>query len=90
MLLAGGAGCCAGIAQAAKALDQHWRGLERILAIDQIIENLIVTRCAEVEELLDCALFSSSKAPPAAFEFKDTEFEVAQSGACIHRALIAL
>ena len=36
----------AGLAQTAQALDQHRRGLKGFLAIDEVIENLIIPRGA--------------------------------------------
>ncbi|MEY3894339.1 MAG: hypothetical protein RIR78_1117 [Actinomycetota bacterium] len=55
--LAGCTGLHAGFAQAAKALNQHRRGLEGVVAIDEVVEQLVVTRGGEVEEILDCSLF---------------------------------
>ena len=75
-VLASGAGVGAGLAQAAQALDQHRRGFQGLLAINQIVENLIVPRSAQVEELFNRALFRPRKAPPAAFEFQDSGFEL--------------
>jgi hypothetical protein len=64
--------------QAAKALYQHWRGLEGIVAIDEIVEKLVVTRSAEVKEFFNGALFSTSEAPPISLEVEDTTFKIGE------------
>ena len=76
--LAGGSGGHAGFAEPAQALNQHRRGLEGIVAIDEVVEQLVIAGRCHVEEILDCGLFRSSKAPPITFELKDASFEVGQ------------
>ena len=73
------AGVGASLAQAAKALDQHWGCQEGILAVDQVIEQLVIGRRGHIEELLDCALFGTCIAPPLAFEVENADFELCQS-----------
>ena len=68
------------LAQAAQALNQHRSRLERIGTIDEIVEGLVVTSWGEVEELFNCALLCTSKAPPVLLEIKDAAFEVGKSG----------
>ncbi len=67
----GGAGVGAGFTQTAKALDQHGRGHKGILAVDQVVEELVVGRWAHIEELFNSALFSSGIAPPLALKVQD-------------------
>jgi len=67
----GGAGVGAGLAQTAQALDQHRRGQKGILAVDQVIEELVVGRWAHIEKLFNSALFGAGVTPPLAFEIKD-------------------
>ena len=44
-----GAGVGAGLAQAAQALHEHWRGEQGILAVDQVVEELVVSRRSHIE-----------------------------------------
>jgi len=69
-----GAGVGAGLAQAAKALHEHWRGEQGILAVDQVVEELVVSRRSHIEELFNGALFGTRVAPPLAFEIQDSHF----------------
>ena len=78
MDLAGGTGGHAGFAEAAQALNEHRRGLEGIVTIDEVVEQLVVARGGEVEEIFNCSLFRTGEAPPVTFEVEDTSFEVGQ------------
>ncbi len=54
----------AGIAEATQALDEHGLSGQGIVAINQIIERLIVRRRSQVKELFNGALLYSCMAPP--------------------------
>ena len=66
-----------GLTHPAKALDQHRGGGERLFPIDQVIEDLVITRWRDGEELSNRALFGPGVLPPLTFELEDPLFQLA-------------
>lgn len=77
--LAGRTGAHASLAQAAQTFHQHWRGHKGILAINEVVEKLVVARGVEVEEFLYGALLGSRVTPPIALKIQNSDLEVAQA-----------
>ena len=61
---AGRTGLGTSLTEAAQALNQHWLAQKGGLAVNQVVEQLVIGRRGEVKELLDGGLFSAGIPPP--------------------------
>ncbi len=79
------------LTKAAQALDQHRGGQKGVLAVDKIVEQLVVAGRAHIKELLDGALLGPGITPPTPLEIQDAHLKVAKpglNGRGTHRVLV--
>ena len=76
-----GASLCAGFPQPAQTLYQHRLAQKGILAIDQVIKELVVSRRSEVKELFNRRFLGPGIAPPLPLEIQDLKFEFGKATA---------
>src|SRR5690606_9893261 len=67
-------------AHATQALDEHRVGGQRLRAVDELVEDLVVAGRAHVEQVLDGLLLGTGVLPPLALELEDAAVAVAELG----------